>query len=563
MSPRQSRRGPIDRRRYRRVTGFAFRVLLHALLFDLVLNRPLLHRMRPPALERWRRIARRYRQLATELGGVLIKLGQFLSTRVDVIPLEVTRELAALQDEVAPVPFDAVRDRIERDLGAPLAERFESVETSACGSASLAQVHRARTLDGERVVVKALRPGIERLVETDLAAFSTAVRWLRVSRRLRRRADVGWIEREFRTVTSRELDLEAEGRSAERFARDFAAEPRVRVPAVRWDLSAAGTLTMEDVGAVKIADVDGIRAAGIDPAAVARTLYGVYMRQFFETHLVHADPHPGNIFVEPLPPQGEDDSPAGFRLCFVDFGMTTVIPERLRASLREFAIALGTRDARRLVQSYVTAGTLLPEADVERLVEAHRAVLDRFWGIRLADLRDAALEESSELVLEYRDLLLEAPIQLQADMIFALRAVGLLAGLCTHLDPEFDPWRETVPYARRFAREERAGLLEGLASLAQSALRLPSQLDRLLERAERGALGVRATPSPEARRAQARLEARIDRLKWTVLAGALAVAAAVLRAAEPSDPAVPWLAAGAAASLAIALLRRPRGGRPD
>lgn len=544
------------------MTWFAFRVLLHALLFDLVLNRPLLRRLRPPALDRWRRIARRYRELAAELGGVLIKLGQFLSTRVDVIPLEVTRELAALQDEVPPAAFDAVRQRIERDLGAPLAERFASVETSASGSASLAQVHRARTLDGERVVVKALRPGIERLVETDLAAFSTAVRWLRFSRRLRRRADVRWIEREFRSVTSRELDLEAEGRSAERFARDFAAEPRVRVPAVRWDLSAAGTLTMEDVGAVKIADVDGIRAAGIDPAAVARVLYGVYMRQFFETHLVHADPHPGNIFVEPLPPQEEGD-PADFRLCFVDFGMTTVIPERLRASLREFAIALGTRDARRLVQSYVTAGTLLPEADVDRLVEAHREILDRFWGVRLADLRDAALEESSELVLEYRDLLLDAPIQLQADMIFALRAVGLLAGLCTHLDPEFDPWQQTVPYARRFAREERAGLLEGLGGLAQSALRLPARLDRLLERAERGALGVRTTPSPEARRARARLEARIDRLTWVALAGALAVAAAILRAAEPSDPAIPWLAGGAAAAFGIGLLRRPRGGRPD
>lgn len=447
MSPRHSRRGAVDRRRYRRVTGFAFRVLLHALLFDLVLNRPLLRRLRPPALDRWRRIARRYRELATELGGVLIKLGQFLSTRVDVIPLEVTRELAALQDEVPPVAFDAVRERIERDLGAPVAERFASVETSVSGSASLAQVHRARTLDGDRVVVKVLRPGIERLVETDLAAFSTAVRWLRFSRRLRRRADVRWIEREFRTVTSRELDLETEGRSAERFAHDFAAEPRVRVPAVRWDLSAAGTL--------------------------------------------------------------------------------------------------------------------LPEADVDRLVEAHREVLDRFWGVRLADLRDAALEEGSELVLEYRDLLLDAPIQLQADMIFALRAVGLLAGLCTHLDPAFDPWRETVPYARRFASEERAGLLEGLGDLAQSMLRLPAQLDRLLERAERGALGVRATPSPETRRAHARLEVRIERLTWAVLAAALAVAAAILRAADPADPAMPWLAAGAAASFAIALLRRPRGGRPE
>ena len=551
------RDAPIDRRRYRRVVRFAFGVLLHAIWWDLLLNRPLLRRLRPPALQRWRRIARRYRDLAAELGGVLIKLGQFLSTRVDVIPLEVARELSALQDEVPPTPFKAIRERLESDLPATLDDLFSALEEAPCGSASLAQVHRARTVAGQRVVVKVLRPGIEQLVATDLAAFAVAIRWLRWSRRLRRRVDVDWIAREFRTVTLRELDLAAEGRSAERFAADFAGNPRVLVPEVYWKLSAGAVLTMADVAGLKISDRAALVAAGVDPAEVARTLYGIYMRQLFETHFVHADPHPGNIFVHPR--QATGDGAADFVLAFVDFGMMTEIPERLRASLREFAIALGTRDARRLVESYISAGTLLPEADVERLVEAHRAVLDRFWGIQLAELRDAALDLGSQLALEYRDLLLEAPVQLQADMLFALRAVGLLAGLCTQLDEGFDPWRETVPYARRFAREDRGQWLEGLGSLAQSLLRLPAAVDRLLDRAERGALGVRTTRSQEERLAAARHTAATDRLGWNVAAGALVVAGAVVRAGGAADPAASWLFAAAAVAFAIGLLVRGRG----
>ena len=137
--------------------------------------------------------------------------------------------------------------------------------------------------------------------------------------------------------------------------------------------------------------------------------------------------------------------------------MMTEIPERLRQAMREFAIGLGTRNARRIVQSYVTAGSLLPHADVERLVEAHQALLDRFWGVRLGEMHELAMNEAHGFAVEFRDLIFSAPIQLQADMLFSLRAVGLLAGLSTSLDPEFDPWIETVPYAERFAREERLG----------------------------------------------------------------------------------------------------------
>jgi predicted unusual protein kinase regulating ubiquinone biosynthesis (AarF/ABC1/UbiB family) len=556
---------PIDRSRYRRVRRFLIGVLLHALWWDVVLNRRGLRRFRTPALDRWRRIARRYSELAIELGGVLIKLGQFLSTRVDVLPREITEELAGLQDRVPPATSELIIAEIESSLGGSLDDHLLDLEPEAVGAASLAQVHCARLRSGERVVVKVLRPGIETLVETDLAAFAHALRWLRLSRTIRRRVDVAWIEREFAAVTRRELDLVAEGHSAERFAADFADDPHVLIPRIHWPVSSPRVLTMEDVSGIRIGDLEAMCAAGVDPAEVASTLYGIYMRQFFVTHLVHADPHPGNLFVHLVESTSEPDlgRSTDFRIAFVDFGMTTEIPERLRRSLREFAIGLGTRDARRVVDSYVTAGTLLPGADIERLVEAHEAVLRRFWGVPISALRDVALDEAQGLAIEFRDLLFQAPVQLQADMLFAMRAVGLLSGLATSLDPEFDPWAETIPFARRFALEERFGrwrdVLEDLGHVARHLLAVPAQIDRLMTRVESGEVDVRTTLSPESQRRLVRLERSTDRLAWMVAAGSLLVAGSILRTLAPDDALAPWLLAGAAGAAVLSLLARHRG----
>ena len=558
-SPPHPVQAAVDRRRYRRVRTFFVRALLHAVWWDYILNRPVLRRFRTPPLQRWRRIARRYRVLAEELGGVLIKLGQFLSARVDVLPIAITRELATLQDEVPAAPFAAIRRVLEEGLGAPCEERFAHLEERPLGAASLAQVYAARLSTGEEVAVKVQRPGIERLVETDLAAISRTLRWLRYATPIRRRVDVDWLLKEFTSVTRHELDFEREASNAEHFARDFADDPGVRVPRVYRSHTCRTVLTLENVAAIKVCDLAALEAAGISRAAVAKKLYGVFMRQFFVTHFVHADPHPGNVFVHPCPAASGalETGSTPFQLAFVDFGMMTTIPERLRQGLKEFAIGLGTRDARRIVDAYVTAGTLLPEADLERLVEAHEAILARFWGVRIAELKEVAFAEARHLANEYRDLLFEAPIQVQADMLFALRAVGILAGLCTALDPEFDPWRETLPFAERLLRDDsRQGVIEELGEVARALMRAPAQLDRLLAHVERGGMAVRSSFSPDARERLQRLERSLDRLAWFVAASGLLVAGAVLRD-NGSDPRLSTcLLLASAASLVIGLLRR-------
>jgi predicted unusual protein kinase regulating ubiquinone biosynthesis (AarF/ABC1/UbiB family) len=542
----------IEFRRYRKMRRFVTRTFLQALWWDVFLALPGLSRFRRPAADRYRRIARRYRALAIEMGGVLIKLGQFLSTRVDLLPAAVIGELAGLQDEVPPHPLPGIVRQLEEDLGRPLAEVFPWFEAEPVGAASLAQVHRARLPSGERVVVKALRPGIEVLVETDLAATSLAIRLLKLWRRLRRRVDLDRLDREFRTVTRRELDLLAEGGNAERFARDFAGDSRVHVPRVFWEQSARRTLTLEDAGYLKISGLAALEEAGIDRAAVARSLYQLYMRQIFVHHFVHADPHPGNLFIRPLPLAGEapflpgDAVPAlpggafrPFQIVFVDFGMVAEVPERLRGALREYLIGLGTRDAARVVHSYVLAGVLLPGADLRRLEQMHAALFDRFWGVRIGDLRDVALAEARGLLTEYRDLLYEAPFQVQVELLFVGRAVGLLAGLSTQLNPGFDPWAETLPFAEQLAAGElRSGWRELAGDLrlqALALLSLPRRLQSLLTRAEQESLVVHAAPSPETRRALERLDRGVRRLTWTIGAAALLLSGALLRAATPGD----------------------------
>lgn len=546
----------IDLRRYRKVRRFFARAFLHVIWWDIILNRPILRRFRTPPLPRWQKIARRYRILAVDMGGVLIKLGQFLSIRVDVLPAAVTGELAGLQDEVPAAPLAGIAAQIEQDFGRPLASIFTWFSPDPVGAASLAQVHLARLPSGQEVVVKVLRPGIATLVETDLAAIKLAIRWLKYYKRISQRVNLDWLAEEFTTVTRNELDFKAEGEHAEHFARDFEDDPQVYIPKIYWDYCAARTLTLENVSYIKISDLEAITSAGISRAQVAQKLYHVYMQQVFVTHFVHADPHPGNIFVRPLPyPESEKmtqlesgqraasrpDRP--FQIVFVDFGMVAVIPERLRVALREYAIGVGTRDAHKMVQAYVKAGVLLPGADLKRLEEAHAAIFERFWGVRMGQMQSVAMSEAQYFVREYRDVIYEAPFQFQVDMLFVARAIGILSGMATNLDPEFDPWTETIPFAERLAAEELRrnwrGWLEEGTHLFQLLLRLPGQSERVLTLAERGNLAIQASLAPDTRKAAQRLEQAISRLGWMILATGLLISGVMLR--SDGDTAGYWL----------------------
>jgi predicted unusual protein kinase regulating ubiquinone biosynthesis (AarF/ABC1/UbiB family) len=542
------RQPDIDQKRFTTVRNFFIRTFLHVIFWDIFMNRPLLRWFRRQSTRRWQKISRDYRHLAIEMGGVLIKLGQFLSVRVDILPPEVTNELIGLRDELPAAAIDTIIPQIEDDFNQPVAELFEYIDPKPLGAASLGQVHMARlTVTHEEVVIKVLRPGIDVLVETDLAAIAIAIGWLKRFKKVARRVNLDWLIEEFTTVTRNELDFAAEGKNAEQFSRDFANDPQVYIPKVYWNHSAARTLTLENVGYIRIADSAAMKAVGINPKSVAKKIYNFYLRQIFQTHFIHADPHPGNIFVRPVPTEEEraggilsygpgdpvEYSPdRSYQIVFVDFGMVTHIPERLRVALREYAIGIGSRDAHRIVQSYVQAGTLLPGADLKRLEEAHRAILNTFWGADASQMKDLVFSEASSMMNEYRDIIYDAPFQFQVDMLFAVRAVAILSGIATELDEKFDPWKEVIPFAERLATEELTRnwqkYIKDVISLAQTFYTLPKRLDTVVQQAEQGNLLIKTSLSRDNRNILLRLTRAINRLSWTILSVGLMISGILL-----------------------------------
>lgn len=532
----------IDPARHRRVRRFFVKMLFQMIVFDILFSLPLLRWFRPPAIPRWQRIAGRYREMAVEMGGVLIKLGQFLSTRIDLLPVEVIHELAGLQDRVAPAPLEAVVLQIEKDFSRPISDIFPVFAQATIGSASLAQAHEARLPDQTTVVVKVLRPGIDVLVATDLAVMKQVCRWLNRFDHIRSRMNLDQLMKEFTATTLEELDMLAEMENLVRFAADFKDDPQVYVPVVYASHCAPRTLTLENVAYVKVNDTETLEAWGIDRCRVADRLYDIYMKQIFVTNFIHVDPHPGNLFIRPLPCKEETDegqppfSPGDaavfcrdrpFQIAFIDFGMTAVIPPRFKAALRAMAIGVGTRDARKVVQAYVTAGVLQPGVDTIRLEAAHEDWFNRLWGIRMGKFHEIAYEEARYFLREYRDLITDIPFQLQGEMLFVGRAVGILAGLATQLDPEFDPWDKSIPYARDFAREELKldwkDIPEEIFQLGRHLSRIPSALDQVLDKARHGSLSVQVSLSTETRKAIKRIDLSVKRFAWMVLSAGLLV----------------------------------------
>jgi len=499
--------------RFFRVLGFALRLLAHGVWWELLLRRLRPAWVRETAPARYRRWVAAFGDLAVELGGALIKLGQFLSARVDLLPDFVTEELARLQDEVPAEPFERIRPLLEAELGEPPEAAFRAFEAVAIAGASLGQVHRAWLPDGTPVMVKVQRPGIERLLAADLAALQVVVRALSLYPPLRRRVDLDRLLQEFSRTLWMELDYLAEARNAERFARNFAGDPGVRIPRPFWSHTRRRVLVLEDVTAIKITDLEAIEAAGISRSEVARRLYQVYLKQVFEDGFFHADPHPGNLFVAPLEGEGSGGSGRPFRLHFVDFGMVGWISPEARRWLREAAIGLGTRDAGRIVRAMDALGFLLPEADRTLVRRAVERLLDRIWGLSMRALREWSLTEVETLFLEFRELLLRFPFQIPQDFLLLGRTLGLLAGLVTRLDPEFNVFEEAEPFARRLLEEEPWGWVEQILEAAWGILRTPLDLQRFLERSLRGELQWRVT-FPEARETLSLITEGFQRLIW-------------------------------------------------
>lgn len=519
------------RSRYRRIVFFWARVMTSLIVWELILPRIGLRFLTVQTRsDRLSRIAARFRVLAIQLGGVLIKVGQFLSSRVDVLPREITVELAGLQDEVPPEKFDDIRRVAETELGTSLDERFSRFDQTPLAAASLGQVHRAFLFPDEPaspgnpglvdVVVKIQRPNIETIIATDLAALRTVGRWIRRYRPISKRVNITALLDEFTRTLYEEIDYLAEGHNAETFAAIFKDDPGIRVPRVIWTHTTQRVLTLENVGAIKITDYEAITTAGINLGEVANRLLDTYLKQIFEDGFFHADPHPGNLFISPLP--GLPGDKVEWTLTFVDFGMVGRVPQKLRSSLRELLMAIGTRDAPRMIKAYKMMGVLLPGADTNLIERASAQMFDRFWGKSMTELQNANMDDMLEFTGEFRDLMYNMPFQMPQDIIFLGRCVGILSGMCTGLDPEFNVFEQLAPYAQKLLADEvTTGWRFWVKEAEAMGLRLwalPARVESVLDKMDRGEMTVR---DPQVTEHLRRMERSMRRATWALVFAAM------------------------------------------
>jgi predicted unusual protein kinase regulating ubiquinone biosynthesis (AarF/ABC1/UbiB family) len=331
------------------------------------------------------------------------------------------------------------------------------------------------------------------------------------------------------------LDYIAEGRHAEQFAVNFTGSPRVDLPRVYWDRTTVRVLTLERIEGIKINQYAQLSAAAVDRSEVARMVFKAYLKQVFEDGFFHADPHPGNLFIRPLPDKTWQRRGIPFDLVFLDFGAVGHISDHSRTLMRRMVIATVRRNYPELVRLAKELGFLLPDADTRALAVAIETLFDRFYGLTMAELTAIELEEVEQLARQFRDLLYQFPFQIPQDFIWLGRTLAILSGIATGLDPDFNPIEELQPFARRLIGAEAGSLLNEYArdasELATLLLTLPRRAERLLLRVEDGDLTREATdPLVEG---MAGIEGAINRLTDTMLMMALSAGWYVSRKEEP------------------------------
>ena len=458
----------------------------------------------------------RLRRACEELGPTFVKLGQLASARTRVLPPEFTDELAKLQDQVPPVSFADARQVIETELKRPLLEIFASVEEQPLGSASIAQVHRARLLTGEDVVIKVQRPGIQKIVAEDLAilrhlaslAETHLPDW-------RLHQPVALVDELARSL-EKELDFTCEAGHLERFGWQFRDEPTIYLPVMYQDFTTPRVLVMEHVPGIKASKLGDLEAAGLDRHELSRRIADLVMKQIFAHGFFHADPHPGNIQILP-----------DLRVCFLDFGMMGFLDLRTREAFVDFVWGIVRRSETSVAAALLklTAGDAEPaRADFETDVAEF---MHQFF------YRPAGEIHFASLVTQLVKLANRHQLRLPPDLVVMLRALSLTEELVRQLDPGHDLIGQARPFMQR-TRMERLGPRRVVASawefaqeVGEAARELPGELRRIVAQVKTGRARVNFHHEGLEPASQA-LERSTNRLSFAVVVAALIIGSSVI-----------------------------------
>ncbi len=540
------------------------RVLLKYGLDEIILSIPLLRPVRwVYYLLPWNWLPRRRRPRGErircaleDLGPVFVKFGQALSTRRDLLPPDIADELERLQDRVPPFHGEQAREVIEAAYGVALSEHFERFDDQALASASIAQVHAARLHSGEEVVVKVLRPGVERVIRRDISLLyllaGLAERYWSEGPRLHPREVVAEFER---TILD-ELDLMREAVSVVQTRRNFASKPLLYVPEVYLSLCLRNVMVMERIHGVPLSDVETLRARGVNMRRLAELGVEIFFTQVFRHNFFHADMHPGNIFVDTRDPE----NPAWMA---VDFGIVGSLGDSDQHYLAQNLLAFFNRDYRRVAELHVESGWVPPETRVTDFESAIRTVCEPIFNRPLKDI------SFGHLLLRLFQTARRFNMEVQPQLVLLQKTLLQIEGLGRQLYPDLDLWQSGKPHLERWMAEQvgpravLARMRRNLPEVMRTLPDLPLRVDGALQ--ELGRIGERQQDLHErldALHEQGRRNSR--RTLLGLAGGALVLGAAVIHAFQaPSGaslvevPLASWgLAAAGVACFAVAWLRR-------
>ncbi|TMB83893.1 MAG: AarF/ABC1/UbiB kinase family protein [Chloroflexi bacterium] len=511
-----------------------------------------------------------FRVTAIKLGVLMIKLGQFLSSRADLLPEQALAALSSLQDEVPPAPFSHVVSVLETELGKPVEQVFSVLERKCTAAASLGQVHKAILAStGEEVAVKVQRPNIDQLVSMDLSTLKFVIwvinRFVDTSEFI----DLMAVYREFKRTVYEEIDYVTETANAKRFKEMFKDDPSIYIPGVYEDYTTRRVLVLEWIDGIKINDYAAIEAAGVSRLEVAKRTVRAYFYQFFNEGFFHADPHPGNIFVLP---EGKADKKVtvseGPVIAFVDFGMVGSLTKNMKKSLKELFLSFVSRDSRALVRALGKLGFIGEGANMAAMERGVSLMMEQYYGMSLGEARDMDIPEVAQ---DVENMLYGQPFRIPAQFAFTGRAIGVLVGVTTGLSPDFNFVEIATPYARKFLGLDAEGAGETLQDIFNQVLEtgrilltLPRSLEQVITKLETGQIEVKMNGNGGNGRSRRRGRGRGERnneregglsgFSWVLLFGAEMVGGVVLAVAHQPIPS--WFCLGLAGVTALALLVR-------
>jgi len=467
-----------------------------------------------------RQMAAHLRAALEELGPTFVKFGQIISNRPDLLPQAFLEELRKLQDRVEPFDYSSAHKIVEQELKRPIKEIFKQFEEKPLASGSIAQIHPALLADGTPVVVKIKRPGIEKVVGTDILVLGKlaqlAERHIAELRPFRPKMIVD----EFENAILREMDFLGEASYTERFREDFSKWKDVFTPRVFWDYTTSNILTMERISGVKISEFQALEELGVDKKALARRLFSAFLHQYFSTGFFHADPHPGNLFVL-----------EGGKLGIVDFGMVGHLRFEMRAALSRAFLALAQTDAEGLAEVYTDLGAFAPGGDISRLRSELLQLMDKYYGMPIGRV------DMREIFFESLNIARRHKLRLPRELVLLGRSFTTILSLARSLDPELDAADVARPYARKLMFEKISpsyiaeSLESSLAEIGTTLWRLPRQLKFFLKRLSRGEFQISISHTG-LEKLITELDRASNRLAFSVVIAAIVIASSIVIAAK-------------------------------